>query len=111
VYANNTPEDILLKGEFDKMSEEFPERFAVTYLVGKGEGEENGLKQGFVTKELLGEVMPNPEGEKKVKVLVSGPPAMTAAVAGKKGGFGWTQGGMGGILAELGYTKEQVHKF
>jgi cytochrome-b5 reductase len=111
VYANNTPEDILLKSEFDAMSKEFPGRFAVTYLVGKGEGEGSGLKKGFVTKELLGEVMPKLEGEKNVKVLVSGPPAMTAAVAGKKGGFGWTQGGMRGILAELGYTKEQVHKF
>jgi cytochrome-b5 reductase len=109
VYANQSLDDILLKKEFDALSTEYPGRFEATYLVSKGGGAEKGLKTGYVTKEVLMEVMPEREG--KVKVLVSGPPAMIAALAGAKGGFGWTQGSIGGILKELGYSKEDVHKF
>lgn len=110
VYANNSPGDILLRDEFDALAKEYPGRFEATYVVSK-DAEGSGMRSGYVTKELLAEVIPPKEGEGKVKVLVSGPPAMTAAVAGGKGGFGWTQGSMGGILKELGYTKEEVHKF
>ncbi len=112
VYANNSPEDVLLKGEFEALKAKFPDRFDTTYVVSKEAGEGEGVfVKGYVTKELLAEKMPDPKGEGAVKVLVSGPPPMTAAVAGAKGGFGWTQGSMGGVLKELGYTKEQVHKF
>lgn len=115
VYANNTPADILLKEEFDALLARHPGRFSATFVVSSREEEdgqsEGPYHRGYVTKELLVKAMPDPKGEKAVKVLVSGPPPMTEAVAGAKGGFGWTQGSMGGILKELGYTKEQVHKF
>ena len=45
------------------------------------------------------------------KVLLSGPPAMIEAIGGGKGMAGWTQGSIGGVLKDLGYTKEDVHKF
>ena len=112
VYANNSPEDILLKSEFEALKSKYPGRFETTYVVTKEDSGSEGLCQtGYITKALLEKAMPEPKGEKAVKVLGSGPPAMTAAIAGAKGGFGWTQGSMGGILKELGYTKEQVFKF
>jgi cytochrome-b5 reductase len=43
-----------------------------------------------------------------MKVFVCGPPGMEAALVGA-GGFG--RGGAGGILEQLGYTKDQVFKF
>jgi cytochrome-b5 reductase len=106
IYANNTPEDILLREEFDTLEREFPGRFQKLYTVSKN-GEGAGLNQGYVTKEIVKKVAPT----KADKVLVSGPPAMCEAIAGAKGGFGWTQGSIGGVLKELGYTEEQVHKF
>ena len=106
IYANNTPEDILLREEFDELERKFPGRFQKLYTVSKN-GKDEGLFEGYVTKEMVQKAT----GSKADKVLVSGPPAMTEAIAGAKGGFGWTQGSIGGILKELGYENDQVHKF
>jgi cytochrome-b5 reductase len=112
VYANNSEQDILLKREFDELSQKYPERFSRLYTVSKTSSEGEGLYEtGYVTKALLSKVMPTKTSGQKVKVLVSGPPAMVESVAGAKGGFGWTQGSVGGILKELGYHKNEVHKF
>jgi cytochrome-b5 reductase len=108
VYANNSEEDILLKNEFDELAKKYPGRLNRLYAVSKTTPQNEGLyEKGYVTKEVLSKVMP----QKVDKVLVSGPPAMVESVAGAKGGFGWTQGSLGGVLKELGYTKEEVHKF
>ncbi|KIX06253.1 uncharacterized protein Z518_04228 [Rhinocladiella mackenziei CBS 650.93] len=112
VYANNTEEDILLKKEFDELAQKYPGRFTRVYTISKTTAENEGpYEKGYVTKEMLSRVMPHKMNERNVKVLVSGPPAMIESVAGAKGGFGWTQGNLGGILGELGYTKDEVHKF
>jgi len=112
VYANNTEEDILLKNEFDELAQKYPGRFTRLYTVSKTTPQGEGTyEKGYISKEMLGKVMPHKMSERNVKVLVSGPPAMIESVAGAKGGFGWTQGSLGGILKELGYTKEEVHKF
>lgn len=112
VYANNTEEDILLKTEFDQLAQQYPDRFTRLYTVSKSTPQMQGAYEtGYINKEMLAKVMPHKMNERNVKVLVSGPPAMVASVAGAKGGFGWTQGSLGGILGELGYTKEEVHKF
>lgn len=109
-YANNTEEDILLKSEFDDLEMKFPDRFKAVYVVSKPSGT-GDFHKGYITKEILQTMVPDAKGAEKVKVLVSGPPNMTTAVAGSKGGFGWTQGSTGGILKELGFSKEQVFKF
>lgn len=106
IYANNKPADILLREEFDDLERKYPKRFQKLFIVSK-DGDQEGLPQGYVTKDMIQTATLG----KSDKVLVSGPPAMIEAVAGSKGGFGWTQGSIGGILKELGYTKEQVHKF
>jgi cytochrome-b5 reductase len=112
VYANNSEEDILLRKEFDEIASRYPGRFQKLYTVNKESSEGDGMfEKGYITKQMLQKVMPSKIGERNVKVLVSGPPKMTESIAGAKGGFGWTQGSLGGILSELGYTKEEVHKF
>jgi len=112
LYANNTEEDILLRKEFDELSQQFPDRFQRLYTVTKrGPSSDGMVEEGYVTKEMLAKVMPHKLKVSNTKVLVSGPPAMVTAVAGAKGGMGWTQGSIGGILGELGYNKEDVHKF
>ena len=112
VYANNSEEDILLKKEFDALAQKHPDRFQRLYTVKKTSSEGEGLYEtGHVTKEMLAKVMPHRLSESNVKVLVSGPPAMIESIAGSKGMGGWTQGSVGGILKELGYSSEDVHKF
>lgn len=112
IYANNTEQDILLKKEFDDLATKFPDRFSKVYIVTKTTSENEGLyQQGYVTKDMLTKVIPNKLAERNVKVLVSGPPAMIESIAGAKGMGGWTQGSVGGILQELGYKSDDVHKF
>jgi cytochrome-b5 reductase len=106
IYANNTPADILLREEFEDLERKFPGRFQKVFTVSK-DGEKEGLPQGYVTRDLIQKATAG----KTDKVLVSGPPAMMEAIAGARGFWGWTQGSMGGILKELEYSKEQVHKF
>lgn len=111
VYANTVEEDILLKDEFDDWEAKFPDRFKATYVVSKPPaGSESKHRPGYVTKDILRESLPA-KGDGQSKILICGPPPMMAAVAGAKGGFGWTQGSLGGLLKELGYQKTQVQKF
>ena len=110
VYANNTEQDILLKSEFDELERKHPDRFKAVYEVSNPTVDGN-FHRGYITKQTLEDVMVDAKEGDKVKVLVSGPPPMTTAIAGSKGGFGWTQGSVGGILKELGYSQEQVFKF
>ena len=48
------------------------------------------------------------ELKEKIKVLVCGPPAQVAAIAGKKEGM--KQGALGGASKELGYDESQVSR-
>lgn len=109
IYANNSEEDILLRKEFEDLEKQYPDRFQKLFTVSKKSGSDEDVLTGYVTKEMIGKLWPGKQAGQKV--LVSGPPAMVEAVAGKKGGFGWTQGSPGGILKELGYGKEDIHKF
>ena len=118
VYAANTEADILLRNEFDDFQTQFPDRFKTVYAASKATAnggatpaERGGIYSGYLTTDILKAAMPDSKQGAKVKVLVSGPPPMTAAIAGAKGGLGWTQGSLGGILQELGWQKDQVFKF
>ncbi|KAI0015198.1 hypothetical protein F4780DRAFT_108026 [Xylariomycetidae sp. FL0641] len=100
VYGVNTDADVLLKKEFDELERRHPGRFRAVYTVSNP-GPDSPYRKGYVTKELLKEVGANPKTANS-KVFVCGPPPMEAALGNGKGS---------GILAELGYTKGQVHRF
>ena len=108
VFGNISEKDILLKDEFDKLENEYPQRFKTFYTLDKpSESWKNG--KGFITKELLKDVVPDPKSE-NIKVFVCGPPGIYKAVSGPKVSP-TDQGELDGILKELGYTKAQVYKF
>ncbi|KAF4975159.1 hypothetical protein FZEAL_8014 [Fusarium zealandicum] len=86
VFGVNSDEDVLLKREFEEFTREFPDRF----------------KAGYVTKELLEEVVPSPS-QQDTKVFVCGHPAMETSLVGGKDSPG--------ILNQLGFRKNQIHKF
>ncbi|KAJ4266024.1 hypothetical protein NW762_003997 [Fusarium torreyae] len=100
VFGVNTDEDVLLKKELDGFAKEFPDRFKVAYTVSNPK-EGSLMRKGRVDKELLQEVLPAPE-RGDTKVFVCGPPAMEEALVGK-----WGRG----VLGQLGYGKNQIHKF
>ena len=77
-------------------------------LDKKPEGS-NWASEGFVTKELLKTVLPEP-GKGYNKIFVCGPPGMYKAISGGKKSPK-DQGELTGYLKELGYSVEEVYKF
>ncbi|KAF9918577.1 NADH-cytochrome b5 reductase [Lobosporangium transversale] len=108
IFANVTPEDIILKDEIDAFAKAHPDRFKVTYVVDKPVEGWTG-PTGYVTAELIKKY--NPEiGQGNTKVFVCGPPPMMKSVSGPKGP-NFTQGDVDGALKELGLTNDHVFKF
>lgn len=108
VFGNIAEEDILLKKEFDELENTYPRRFKAFYTLDKpSKGWTQGT--GFITKDLLKTVLPEPK-ESNIKIFVCGPPPLYNAVSGPKKSPS-DQGELGGALQELGYSKDQVYKF
>ena len=108
VFGNITEGDILLKEEWDRLEKEYPQRFRAFYTLDDPPKDWT-FGKGFVTKELLKEVIPDPKSE-NIKVFVCGPPGLYKAVSGTKPSP-QDQGELTGILKDLGYSKDQVFKF
>ena len=109
VFGNVTEEDILLKKEFEELENTYPQRFRAFYVLDNPPKSWTGGK-GFITKELLKTVLPEPKSE-NIKVFVCGPPGMYKAISGVKKSP-TDQGELdGAILEQLGYSKDQVYKF
>ncbi|KAH8813232.1 hypothetical protein F5884DRAFT_329752 [Xylogone sp. PMI_703] len=108
IFGNVTEDDILLKSEWDHLENTYPQRFRAFYLLDKPPKDWVG-SSGFITKELLKKVLPEPK-EPNIKVFVCGPPGMYKAISGGKKSP-TDQGELEGMLKELGYSKDQVYKF
>ncbi|KAI5298274.1 NADH-cytochrome b5 reductase, partial [Ascosphaera atra] len=82
VYGNVAENDILLRKELDQLENTYPQRFKVYHLLDNPpEGWTQG--KGYVTKDLLKTVLPEPK-EENIKVFVCGPPGLYKAVSGPK---------------------------
>jgi cytochrome-b5 reductase len=109
IYGNVSEQDILLKHEFEELENTYPQRFRAFYVLDNPPEQWQGGK-GYVTKELLKTVLPEPKQGEKIKIFVCGPPGMYKAISGGKKSPA-DQGELDGYLKELGYSKEQVYKF
>ncbi|KAI1090367.1 ferredoxin reductase-like protein [Rostrohypoxylon terebratum] len=108
IFGNVSEEDILLKKEFEHLENTYPQRFRAFYVLDNPPKEWVGAK-GYITKDLLKTVLPEPKSE-NIKVFVCGPPGLYKAISGTKVSP-TDQGELSGILKELGYSKDQVYKF
>ncbi|CAG8175439.1 unnamed protein product [Penicillium nalgiovense] len=106
IFGVNTDKDLVLKKELDAFEQRFPDRLKVVYTVSDP-AEGSPYTKGRVTKELLERELEGAKDSKTTKVFLCGPPAMEASVFGSKG---WVSN-QKGLLEELGYTPDQVHKF
>jgi cytochrome-b5 reductase len=113
VWGVNTEEDIFLRDEFEKLEMEHPGQFRAVYVVAEP-GEGSKYARGFVTRQVLeGAGVAVGKGEKDgekgdVKVLVCGPPGMEKALTGSKGLLGSAKTG---VLQEMGFRRDQIHRF
>ena len=108
IFGNVTEEDILLKKELAELENTYPQRFRAFYVLDKPPKTWAG-NSGYISKELLKTVLPEPK-EENIKVFVCGPPGLMKAISGPKVSPK-DQGELSGSLKELGYTAEQVYKF
>ncbi|CAJ2500429.1 Uu.00g032820.m01.CDS01 [Anthostomella pinea] len=108
VFGNVSEADILLKRELEDLENTYPQRFRAFYVLDDAPKEWVGNK-GFITKDLLKTVLPEPKSG-NVKVFVCGPPGLYKAISGTKKSP-QDQGELAGYLKELGYSQDQVYKF
>ncbi len=108
VFGNISEDDILLKHELAHLENTYPRRFRAFYVLDNPPKEWTGGK-GYIGKDLLKTVLPEPKAD-NIKLFVCGPPGMMDSISGSKKSPR-DQGELKGILKELGYTPEQVFKF
>lgn len=108
VFGNVSEDDILLKNELAALENHNPRRFRAFYVLDNPPKHWTGAK-GYITKDLLKTVLPEPKSD-NIKVFVCGPPGMMESISGSKKSPK-DQGELTGILKELGYKPEQVYKF
>ncbi|KAL6223920.1 hypothetical protein ACLB2K_002777 [Fragaria x ananassa] len=106
LYANVSPDDILLKQKLDLLAAAHP-NLKVYYTVDNPTKSWKGGK-GFISKDMAVKGLPGPAED--TLILVCGPPGMMEHISGGKA-KDWSQGELSGILKELGYTEEMVYKF
>jgi cytochrome-b5 reductase len=107
IFANQTPNDIILKDRIDAWASKHPDRFKVFYTVDKGTADWKG-GVGFVTDKVISERIAPPSDTSLV--MVCGPPPMMNHISGNKTPD-FKQGELSGLLKKLGYNESQVFKF
>lgn len=128
LFCNRTERHILLKGMFDKLAREYPERFRVAYSVDAPVDPDSWKGYvGYVTKAMVIETMPPPSSDGRSIILICGPDQLLYHAAGvPMTATNALSGGLrmqpvapdlanltsvGGILGDLGYDATQVYKF
>ncbi|RDA89057.1 hypothetical protein CP532_2282 [Ophiocordyceps camponoti-leonardi (nom. inval.)] len=109
IFGNVSEEDILLRKELVELENTYPQRFRAFYVLDKAPKGNWAGATGFITKDLLKSVLPEPK-DGNIKLFVCGPPGLMKAVSGGKTSPK-DQGELTGALKELGYSKDQVYKF
>ena len=96
LFGNQTPDDILLRDELETLHESHPDQFKLYLTVDRvSKSDDWSGFQGFVSKEMIQRTIPKPS--RNVLILLCGPPMMTKSIQA--------------ILADLGYSKDNVHAF
>ncbi|KAI0477595.1 hypothetical protein GGR56DRAFT_692289 [Xylariaceae sp. FL0804] len=99
VVGANTAADLLLRDEVAELERAFPGQLRAVWTATEPATATQDVRRGRVTQALLEEVLARPDGA-RTKVFLSGPPGMESALVGKQG-----------VLAQLGYTSDQIHQF
>jgi len=110
-YGSRTEDDILGRTLVDSWASDYPDQLKVVHVLSDVSPDgTTGWKgrTGYITKEVIEEEAEGcgPECGDDVIVFVCGPPPMYSALCGPRG-----EDEVKGLLADMGYKKEQVYKF
>ncbi|XP_022893439.1 NADH-cytochrome b5 reductase-like protein [Olea europaea var. sylvestris] len=106
LYANVSPDDILLKKRLDVLAAKHP-NLKVFYTVDNPTKDWQG-GTGYISNDMVKKGLPGPGDD--TLILVCGPPGMMKHISGDKA-EDYSQGELTGLLKELGYTENMVYKF
>jgi cytochrome-b5 reductase len=107
LYGSKASNDILGKTMVDAWAKEYMDRFQVVHVLSeeREDSEWKGLR-GHIDKNIMETYLPDPSVGDDLIILVCGPPPMYQALCGPR-----EEEELTGLLAEMGYAKEQVYKF
>jgi cytochrome-b5 reductase len=105
LYANRSSNDILCKEMLGSWAREYASKLELTHVLSD-EPADSGWTgpRGFISRELIEKHLPGPTDD--CVIFVCGPPPMYNALCGPR-----AEKEIKGLLAELGYSAEQVYKF
>ncbi|XP_052200080.1 NADH-cytochrome b5 reductase-like protein [Diospyros lotus] len=106
LYANISPDDILLKQKLDMLEASHP-NLKIFYTVDSPSKDWKG-GSGYISKDMIVKGLPGPSDD--TLILVCGPPGMMNHISGDKA-KDRSQGELSGLLKEAGYTEQMVYKF
>ncbi|UKZ75583.1 hypothetical protein TrVFT333_003271 [Trichoderma virens FT-333] len=98
IYANRTEQDILLREELDIFARRYPKFFKVHYVL-ESHSSEWKFGSGYVTKDMMAEILPSPS-EEGSKVMICGPPGMVAAAKKSLVSLGYKQPGASAKMSD-----------
>jgi cytochrome-b5 reductase len=104
IYANHTEGDIMLAHVLPAIAQH--EQLTVHHVISKPSPHWKGAS-GRITQEIAENLMP--PASNSTYVCVCGPPGFYETVSGPKGP-NYTQGEVGGILKNMGFSADQVYK-
>ena len=77
IYANVTPDDILLREDLENLEKKYPEKFSLHLVLEKPLQGWTG-RVGFITEAMIREHCPPSAAD--IKILICGPPPMVSAM-------------------------------
>lgn len=105
LYGNKQQDDILAKQTLDAWTKSHGDRFSVTHVLSREPNSTSWKGQrGRIGQELIKLHLPAPS--ENCMIFICGPPAMYDTFSGPRGDKKLT-----GLLADMGYTADQVYKF
>jgi len=105
LYGSQRSDEILCEEILDEWQKQYPDRLSVTHVLSNQPEEEPWTgERGYITKEMIEEKFAGPKED--VNVFICGPPPMYNALCGIR-----EEAEVGGVLADIGYSQEQVTKF
>merc|ERR1712232_966639 len=115
LYGSRTEDDILGRTLIDSWAKDFCQKLKVVHVLSDepsdGSSEWTG-RTGYIDRKLIDEhvvsesIQAGPECGDDVIIFICGPPPMYNALCGPRG-----ENELTGLLADMGYKKEQVYKF
>jgi cytochrome-b5 reductase len=128
LYCNRTENHILLRGVFERLAREHPDRFTLGMSVDKPLHPETWKGYtGYLTEKMVRDHMPPPSLKEKAVVLLCGPDLLMHHAAGvPTGASSQLSGGaniqplapdlanltgLSGVLGAVGYSDDQVFRF